>query len=178
MPLSTPGTLPPKTSFEIIAYILSFNGFHAGTTPIAESDLDRLVAPPQTGKSVAAASTRAPTPPNVPVSQPMTHIVSQAELDAADTDSTNWLTYNKGYKGFRYSALDQINANNAAELRAVCVMQLGEIGTFQTGPLIYDGPSSRRSTRRTAFISRLPRARTVSCTLSTARREVFATKFR
>ncbi len=139
MPLSTPGTLPPKTSFEIIAYVLSFNGFHAGTTPIAESDLDRLIAPPQTGKSVAAANTCAPTPPNVPVSQPTTHIVSQAELDAADTDSTNWLTYNKGYKGFRYSALDQINANNAGQLRAVCVMQLGEIGTFQTGPLIYDG---------------------------------------
>src|SRR5438270_5390 len=83
------------------------------------------IAPPQTGKNIAAATTRAPTPPNVPLSQPTTHLVSQAELDAADGDLTNWLTYNKGYKGFRYSGLDQINANNASQLRAVCVMQLG-----------------------------------------------------
>ena len=139
MPLNAPGTLPTKSSFDIVAYILSFNGFHAGTTPVSEADLDRAIAPPQTGKSIAVTTSRAPSPPNVPVSQPTTHLVSQAELDAADTESTNWLTYNKGYKGFRYSSLDRINANNASQLRAVCVMQLGEVGTFETGPVIYNG---------------------------------------
>src|SRR6476661_8616801 len=63
-------------------------------------------------------------------------------FDSADDDATNWLTYNKGYKGFRFSKLDQINVNNAPQLRAVCVMQLGEVGTFQTGPVIYDGTMS------------------------------------
>src|SRR5947207_2870224 len=139
MPLNAPGTLAAKTSFEILAYILSFNGFHAGTTPVSDVDLDRAIAPPQTGKNIAAATTRAPTSPNVPVSQPTTHLVSQTELDAADGDLTNWLMYNKGYKGFRYSGLDQINANNASQLRAVCVMQLGEVGTFETGPVIHNG---------------------------------------
>jgi len=139
MPLTAPGKLPPKTSFDIVAYLLSFNGFQASTKAVSASDLDRALTPPQTGKNIAAAVARAPAPPNVAVSQPTTRIVSQAELDSADDDATNWLTYNKGYKGFRFSKLDQINVNNAPQLRAVCVMQLGEVGTFQTGPVIYDG---------------------------------------
>ena len=139
MPLTAPGKLPPKTSFDILAYLLSFNGFQASTKAVSASDLDRALTPPQTGKNIAAAVARAPAPPNVAVSQPTTRIVSQAELDSADDDATNWLTYNKGYKGFRFSKLDQINVNNAPQLRAVCVMQLGEVGTFQTGPVIYDG---------------------------------------
>ena len=139
MPLTAPGKLPPKTSFDILAYLLSFNGFQASTKAVSASDLDRSLTPPQTGKNIAAAVARAPAAPNVAVSQPTTRIVSQAELDSADDDATNWLTYNKGYKGFRFSKLDQINVNNAPQLRAVCVMQLGEVGTFQTGPVIYDG---------------------------------------
>ena len=139
MPLTAPGKLPPKTSFDILAYLLSFNGFQASTKAVSASDLDRALTPPQTGKNIAAAIARAPAPPHVAVSQPTTRIVSQAELDSADDDATNWLTYNKGYKGFRFSKLDQINVNNAPQLRAVCVMQLGEVGTFQTGPVIYDG---------------------------------------
>ena len=139
MPLTAPGKLPPKTSFDILAYLLSFNGFQASTKAVSASDLDRALTPPQTGKNIAAAVSRAPAPPNVAVSQPTTRIVSQAELDSADDDATNWLTYNKGYKGFRFSNLDQINVNNAPQLRAVCVMQLGEVGTFQTGPVIHDG---------------------------------------
>ena len=139
MPLTAPGKLPPTTSFDILAYLLSFNGFQASTKAVSASDLDRALTPPQTGKNIAAAVARAPAPPNVAVSQRTTRIVSQAELDSADDDATNWLTYNKGYKGFRFSKLDQINVNNAPQLRAVCVMQLGEVGTFQTGPVIYDG---------------------------------------
>ena len=139
MPLTAPGKLPPKTSFDILAYLLSFNGFQASTKAVSASDLDRSLTPPQTGKNIAAAVARAPAAPNVAVSQPTTRIVSQAELDSADDDATNWLTYNKGYKGYRFSKLDQINVNNAPQLRAVCVMQLGEVGTFQTGPVIYDG---------------------------------------
>jgi PQQ-dependent dehydrogenase (methanol/ethanol family) len=41
--------------------------------------------------------------------------------------------------GYRYSSLDRINAQNAGSLRAVCAYQLGESGSFQTGPVMYDG---------------------------------------
>ena len=71
--------------------------------------------------------------------QPTTKLPTQAELDAADVASTNWLMYNKGYTGQRYSRLTQINTANARNLRPVCMFQLGEIGTFSTGPVMYDG---------------------------------------
>jgi PQQ-dependent dehydrogenase (methanol/ethanol family) len=47
--------------------------------------------------------------------------------------------YNKGDTGQRYSRLTQINTANARNLRPVCMFQLGEIGTFSTGPVMYDG---------------------------------------
>ena len=74
-----------------------------------------------------------------PVTQPTTHAPSQAELDAADTATNSWPMYNKGYRAERYSSLDLINSGNAAQLRPVCMFQLGEIGTFSTGPVEYDG---------------------------------------
>jgi hypothetical protein len=46
---------------------------------------------------------------------------------------------NKGYRGERYSTLSRIDATNAGGMRAVCMFQLGELGTFSTGPVVYDG---------------------------------------
>ena len=70
--------------------------------------------------------------------------------------------YNKGYRGERYSRLARVNASTAQNLRAVCMFQLGELGTFSTGPVVYDGmlygdhASARtRSTRRHARTSGL-----------------------
>ncbi len=73
------------------------------------------------------------------MTQPSTNRPSQAELDAADSATDSWLMYNKGYRAERYSALNLINAGNAAQLHPVCMFQLGEIGTFATGPVEYDG---------------------------------------
>jgi len=101
MPLTAPGSLPANTSWQIIAYILSFNGFQGRRDAVSAAELNRAITPPQSGKSATATLTSVPKPPVVPVTQPSTHIVSQAELDAADSEPTNWLTYNKGYKGFR-----------------------------------------------------------------------------
>src|SRR5271166_2320047 len=74
-----------------------------------------------------------------PVTQPSTRGPSQAELDGADDATDSWLMYNKGYRGERYSSLAQINVDNAASLHPVCSFPLGEIGTFSTGPVMYDG---------------------------------------
>ncbi len=64
---------------------------------------------------------------------------SQAELDRADVEPVQWLTYNKGYLGYRYSTLAQINAQNVSQLKPVCSFKLGEQGSFQNGPLVYNG---------------------------------------
>jgi alcohol dehydrogenase (cytochrome c) len=64
---------------------------------------------------------------------------SQAELDGADVGPTQWLTYNKGYLGYRYSTLAEINAQNVSQLKPVCSFKLGEQRSFQSGPLVYNG---------------------------------------
>ncbi len=71
--------------------------------------------------------------------QPTTQGPTQAELDRADTDSVNWLTDNKGYMGTRFSTLSEINPRNIRNLREVCSFDIGETGSFQNGPIVYDG---------------------------------------
>ena len=97
-----------------------------------------------TSASAAAAGSAAPGQVKIgelygALAQPTTSRPTQAELDAADTATTNWLMYNKGYRGERYSLLNRINADNASKLRPICMYQLGELGTFSTGPVMYDG---------------------------------------
>lgn len=81
----------------------------------------------------------APPMQNAPAAQPVTQGPSQTELDRADVDPDQWLTTNKGYLGYRYSKLTQINAQNVRNLTPVCSYKLGEQGSYQGGPLVYDG---------------------------------------
>ena len=77
--------------------------------------------------------------PHARVKQPSTSKPTHKELDRADTDTSNWLLYNKGYQAHRYSSLGQMNGGNASALRPLCLFQLGEVATFTTGPVVYDG---------------------------------------
>ena len=45
---------------------------------------------------------------------------TQAELNNAANDSANWPYVDHDYRGQRYAPLDQITANNAADLTQVC----------------------------------------------------------
>jgi alcohol dehydrogenase (cytochrome c) len=70
---------------------------------------------------------------------PTTQAPSQLELDKADVDAANWLTSNKGYLGYRYSALTQLNAQNVRKLKRICSFDVGERGSLQGAPLVYQG---------------------------------------
>jgi len=50
----------------------------------------------------------------------------------ASHEPQNWLTYSGDYKGWRYSALDQINASNVHHLAAQWVFQSASLGQFET----------------------------------------------
>lgn len=144
MPLGQGGNLSSQENADIVAYILAQNGLPAGEQKLTEKSpsMERVL-------TLAAAAANAPAgapPAEVRIgelygtlAQPGTHAPTQAELDAADSAKTNWLMYNKGYRGERYSLLDRINAANAGSLRPVCMFQLGELGTFSTGPVVYEG---------------------------------------
>jgi len=85
------------------------------------------------------ADAQGPQSPRSADAQPTTQGPTQADMDKADLDPSHWLTSNKGYLGYRYSKLTQINAQNVRNLKPVCSFKLGEQGSFQGAPLVYNG---------------------------------------
>jgi alcohol dehydrogenase (cytochrome c) len=65
--------------------------------------------------------------------------VSYDRLRSASSEPQNWLTYSGGYSSLRYSALDQINPGNASRLTLQWAFQVGDLGQFETTPLVVDG---------------------------------------
>ncbi len=145
MPPGQPHSLPDQDYANVVAFMLAQNGLQAGSQKFTPRSPMTTVLALSAG-ATTISSQPAPTPPPVkigelygPVKQPTTNTPTQAELDRADADTASWLMYNKGYRGERYSSLREIDVGNAGKLRPVCMFQLGEIGTFHTGPVLYDG---------------------------------------
>jgi alcohol dehydrogenase (cytochrome c) len=65
--------------------------------------------------------------------------VTSTRLINSAREPQNWLTYSGDYAGRRFSALDQINKDNAHSLVAKWVYQTGGTGKFETTPLMVDG---------------------------------------
>ncbi len=144
MPLGNADSLKGQEYADIVAYILAQSGLPTGNEKFTpRSPMDRVLALSDAATPTAAAAAAGP-PAKLgeligTLKQPTSSKPSQSELDAADSSTTNWLMYNKGYRGARYSLLQRINASNAKNMRPVCMFQLGELGTFSTGPVVYDG---------------------------------------
>ena len=62
-----------------------------------------------------------------------------AAIDAADTVTTDWPSYNRTPTSERYAPLDQINRNNVSSLKSLCVFDLNVDTNFQTGPIVVAG---------------------------------------
>ena len=65
--------------------------------------------------------------------------VSYERIVGAAREPSNWLTYSGRYSGWRYSTLDQINVENVSRLRMEWTFQVGDLGQFETTPLVVDG---------------------------------------
>src|SRR5450631_2077671 len=65
--------------------------------------------------------------------------VSYERLVHSASEPQNWLTYSGRYSGWRYSTLNQINAGNASHLAMQWAFQVGDLGQFETTPLVVDG---------------------------------------
>jgi alcohol dehydrogenase (cytochrome c) len=79
----------------------------------------------------------------------LTAVIAQPGVGAAEMDphsekpiplppASEWQTYNGPYDGQRFSPLDQVNVDTVAGLTEVCRVHVGEIGPFQTGPILED----------------------------------------
>ena len=55
---------------------------------------------------------------------------------AGQSATTDWPSYNRTLTSERYAPLDQIDKNNVASLRQVCVYDLNVDNNFQTGPIV------------------------------------------
>ena len=64
---------------------------------------------------------------------------TQNDLDGSAQDAKNWLYVDHDYYGQRYSALNEINTGNAAQLAQVCQYTFPEKEPAQTAPIVYDG---------------------------------------
>src|ERR1700722_9503333 len=140
MPKNAPGSLSQADNLALAAFILGANGYATGRAPLTLAGLaGPLPAAPGAQASNTAATAAAGSFPQPP------HMVRPASgstpqdaqlLGMADGD---WLTFNRTLAGDRFSPLAQINAGNAQHLQVKCIAQLGEMGSFETSPIVYDG---------------------------------------
>ena len=136
MPADKAGSLSEGDSYDVIAFIMSRNGYPAGEAPLSGVTAWQLFPPPEGFPKKAHITKPLPAAPET-VAQATTRKPDDAEL-SHQTES-EWLAYNGDLTGQHYSTLDQITAKNAKRLAVHCIYQLGEIGSFQSSPIVYDG---------------------------------------
>jgi alcohol dehydrogenase (cytochrome c) len=64
---------------------------------------------------------------------------TQEDLNNAHQNTQDWLYIGHDYSQQSFVELGQINTNNAHNLRPVCMYQVGEVGSFQAKPIVYNG---------------------------------------
>jgi alcohol dehydrogenase (cytochrome c) len=62
-----------------------------------------------------------------------------AALLAAGSNSNDWLMYGHDYTNDRYSALDQVDTTNVAQLAPRWIYQTSIVASFETTPVVYNG---------------------------------------
>ena len=145
MPYEAAGTLTGQQYIDIVAFILKSNGYEAGSKELTvdSASLDRKIAP-QSGsaKSEVASKVVAPNPPKE-TDSPAPRIAngkpSQADLNSAQSSTTDWLMSNHDYAGQRFADLKQINRQNVASLRPVAMYQAADTNPFHTNPVVSGG---------------------------------------
>lgn len=140
MPINSPGSLSKEEAVRVVTYILKRNGLN---DKMGSLDVDRLRQPihrllsrgdtieaMQDSPGTASGALRVVKPSGVDYPN---------DEDLIEAVGENWLLYNRDLKSQRYSPLSQINVASAPSLQAHCAIQLGEVGSFQSGPVVAMG---------------------------------------
>jgi len=141
MPKNAPGSLSLADNLALAAYILDSNGYARGPVPLTLAGLaGPLPGAPGTQSSNSPTSMAAvssfPQPPRSVLPASGSGPQDAQLLRVADED---WLTFNRTLAGDRFSPLAQINVGNAHQLQVKCIAQLGEMGSFETSPIVHEG---------------------------------------
>ncbi len=142
MPRTAAGSLSEREYVDVLAYILERNGYPAGEVPLAADQAALQQVTLGAAPLAEAARAKAPPPEFIPGKkglEPTGTGPTQAELLAAHANTTDWLYHTHDYTGRRYVGLSQITPANVGRLQVACAYQVGELGYFQTGPIVYRG---------------------------------------
>ena len=137
MPLMAPHSLGDEQYAKVAAFVLSRAGYRAGAAPLAAPTMPVVLNPPPTAQGVAGG--KRPPLPTLPLTVAKATTAAPDDAELAKGSDASWLMYNRTYDGMRYSRLDQINRGTAKNIQVKCIFQAGEVGTFQTSPVIWDG---------------------------------------
>jgi alcohol dehydrogenase (cytochrome c) len=137
MPFGAPQSLSTEQYLDLTAFMLSKNGFKPG--PQAMTTDPSLLSQIRLAGGGAAPKPQARLLTQRDVSAAVAGGPTQAELTAAGPKTSDWLFTNHDYAGQRFVDLKQITRRNVAELRPVCMYQVGDLNPFPTNPLVYKG---------------------------------------
>ncbi len=142
MPKNAPGSLSPADNLALAAFILERNGYAAGAEPLTVAGLAGIL--PRAPLAPTTATPGAPPGPPALFPQPPPTVLPASGSAPQDAQllhvpDADWLTYNRTLAGDRYSPLAQINTGNARRLQVKCIAQLGEMGSFETSPIVFEG---------------------------------------
>lgn len=131
MPPEKAGTLPAATYRSIYNYLLWANEYRRDSKVLLPA-----------GTTGAEATTSIPLPEKLPAAP--TAFGTAKGTTPQDTHLSNvqdgeWPMYNRDYRGQRYSPLAQITPANIASMGPRCIFQAGEVGAFQSSPVLHDG---------------------------------------
>jgi alcohol dehydrogenase (cytochrome c) len=133
MPYSAPASLTATEYTEITHYIVAENALARGDAEDSPGVGDRT-SPRRSGEM--SVPQKLPAAP-IEYGSPSTTAPDDDELQNAS--QSDWLLYNHDYLGQRHSPLRLITTMNAAGLAPKCIFQTGEVGSFQSSPLIRAG---------------------------------------
>jgi PQQ-dependent dehydrogenase (methanol/ethanol family) len=149
MPQNAPGSLSEQSYLDVTAYLMSKNGYASGSTALSVASAAGIkLSGMAMNENATAASGQADeivraAPPTTQTFGPLPAganvNISDEMLAGADGDAKNWLLGGKNYSNHRYSALDQITADNVGTLTPVAIVQTGFTASFETTPVVVDG---------------------------------------
>lgn len=145
MPKNAPGSLTDDEYLAITAFLLAKNSYPAGAAKLTLAALDvELGSPEGASGGAPAAPSSQPAVSAAGYPQRAAKIIEASGSRPTDDElmhvrDADWLTYNRNLAGDRFSPLRQITVANAGGLRLKCLLQLGELGSFESSPVVYDG---------------------------------------
>ncbi len=140
MPYGAGGTMKDQEYVDVVALMLKANGYKSGDQELkADASLKQLKIQAQNGSKENAIAQSSEAKNAAPAGTPSAKFPTQAELNSAATNSTDWLLSNHDYGGQRFVDLKQINVRNAATLRPTCMYQASDTKAFHNNPIVYRG---------------------------------------